>query len=138
MRGNLLVRLLGALMTKRRALRFVFCSLVFCNIEAGAGGALQGQRVAPVAARATFSIAVGRPTFDSLGVERAHHAVIGAAIGAVAGVAIGYHRGRVEDARCGGECGGPRIATLVDPPLFGLLGAAIGAAVGYLFPAHIL
>lgn len=135
------------MMTKRVWLRVVVCSLFLCCIEAAAGGALRAQVVAPVGVRPrpspntaavqttlTWSIFARPSTSDSPGTDRMRHAVIGAAIGAVAGVAIGYHHGKVEDARCSSECGGPRIATLVDPPLFGLLGGAIGAVVGYVFP----
>jgi hypothetical protein len=133
-------------MTKRQAVLVVIGSLFFCNMDAGASRGLQAQRVSPIGVSLSrntaaveiapaLSISVTRSTSDSTGVERAHHAVIGAVIGAVAGLAVGYHHGRVEDARCTGECGGPRISRLVDPPLFALLGGAIGAILGYVFPS---
>ena len=127
--------------TIRLALRVVLCTLALV-----APGAVQAQRLAPVAARpltagyarvtttSALSFTGGRSPGDSEGVDRARHAVIGAALGAAVGIGVGYHRGRIADAACSGECGGPRVATLVYPPLYGLLGAAIGAAVGYVLP----
>lgn len=132
-------------MTKRQAVLVVICSLLFCNIDAGASRGLKAQQVSPIGVSlsrdtaavkiaSALSISITRSTSDSTGVERAHHAVIGAVIGAVAGIAVGYHHAKVQDARCTGECGGPRISRLVDPPLFALLGAAIGGILGYVFP----
>lgn len=110
------------------------------------GRPLQAQRMAPVGVRlSTGNWVAGRSTpplhftvrrlaADSRDAERARHAVIGTAVGALAGVALGYHRGKIADASCSSECGGPRIATLIDPPIYGLLGAAVGAIIGYWLP----
>ena len=71
---------------------------------------------------------------DSGGPDRAQSAVLGAAIGGAVGIVLGYHHGKVDDARCGSECGGPRgIAPVADAFVFGLVGAALGAVVGYAF-----
>lgn len=122
------------------------CFLVCCVIQPFAARPLQAQRVAPVGARpltegvlpgkiaAPLGIAVRRAPSDSSRGDRVQHAVVGAAIGAVVGLGLGYYRGRMADADCSSECGGPRIATLVYPPLYGMLGGAIGALVGYVFP----
>jgi hypothetical protein len=55
-------------------------------------------------------------------------------LGIVVGAAIGYQKGKREDALCTPECGGPQIGTLVDPLAYGIVGGAIGAIVGYAFP----
>ena len=69
---------------------------------------------------------------DSSVVERMQHALWGAAIGGIVGIAVGYERGKASDRRCGSECGGPvGIAPLVEGVFFGLVGSALGAVVGY-------
>ena len=75
-------------------------------------------------------LAVRPAPSDSLHGDRVQHAVIGAAVG----LGIGYHRGRMADANCSTECG-PRIAILRYPPLYGMLGGAIGAFPSFTIEA---
>lgn len=126
------------------SLRLGICGLFLCAVEPVRTGALQAQRPEPVgvqrisdeAALGARLIARGpvmRSPSDSLGVDRAERAVWGAAIGGVIGVAVGYHRGKVADDRCGSECGGPKgLGPLVVGAVFGLVGSALGAIVGYV------
>jgi len=133
-------------MAKGRSLRIGICGALLSATEALSSGALQAQRVAPAGVRhkteaarvetinPVLRFAVRQWTSDSSGAARMEHAVVGAAVGAAVGVAVGYYRGRSADAQCTGDCGGPAIATLVYPPLYGLVCAGVGAIVGYLLP----
>ncbi|HKN64968.1 MAG TPA: hypothetical protein VJW73_01745 [Gemmatimonadaceae bacterium] len=120
---------------RRGAIAFRVCGVLVCAI---ASRELRAQRPVPVGVRqpvlgvSPLRLTVQPIASDSVGSERAEHAVWGAVIGGVVGAAVGYHRGRVSDARCTGECGGPAgIAPLVGGFFFGLVGSAAGAVVGY-------
>jgi hypothetical protein len=132
--------------TKRRVLRPAIYILLLCTAETFSAGALQAQRSAPAGVQRSSDVnaasgltssvrmTVRRSPSDSGGGGRAEHAVVGAAIGAVVGVVVGYERGKAADARCGSGCGGPAIGRVILPPLYGFLGGAIGAVVGFVFP----
>ena len=133
-------------MTEMRALCLGICGVLLCATELLPGGTLYAQRVAPAGIRrvsnaseaeritASLRFAVRQSASDSSGADRMEHAVVGAAVGAVVGVAVGYHRGKRADAQCTDVCAGPAIATLVLPPFYGLVGAAVGGIVGYVVP----
>ena len=114
-----------------------------CVLLSWAAASLTAQRPMPVGVQRHSAVPVpiiagslvrDPVVGDSGGVERAQHAVIGAAFGAVVGAAVGYHRGKAADRACS-ECGGPAgVGVVVDTFYLGFIGLALGAIVGYVVP----
>jgi hypothetical protein len=79
-----------------------------------------------------FNAAIRRDLAED---KRPSHALIAAGIGGIVGAIVGVRHGRAIDRACGSECGGPRgLTPVTDGILFGLVGATIGAAVGWYWP----